>query len=60
MLDDPAAPIPALEAVLSHATVRAESEVPRTATPPSKKGPATFEEMGFKSQPLEGKDCIIM
>ena len=28
--------------------------------PPGPKGPATFQEMGFQSQKLEEKDCIIM
>jgi len=28
--------------------------------PPSKKGPSTFEEMGYKSEALDSKDCIIM
>jgi hypothetical protein len=27
---------------------------------PPAKGPATFEEMGFQSQKLEEKDCVIM
>ncbi|KAI0254609.1 hypothetical protein BJV78DRAFT_1185638 [Lactifluus subvellereus] len=36
----------------------APSEPP--ARPPPAKGPSTFQEMGFKSQKLEEKDCIIM
>ncbi|KAH9072877.1 HCP-like protein [Lactarius deliciosus] len=28
--------------------------------PPPPKGPATFQEMGFQSQKLQEKDCIIM
>ena len=28
--------------------------------PPSKKGASTFEEMGYKSEALDSKDCIIM
>ncbi|KAI0300592.1 hypothetical protein B0F90DRAFT_1817633 [Multifurca ochricompacta] len=28
--------------------------------PPPAKGPATFQEMGFQSQKLENKDCVIM
>jgi hypothetical protein len=40
----------------------------RTPSPPSDpparapagKGPATFQEMGFQSQKLEEKDCVIM
>lgn len=27
---------------------------------PAQKGPATFEEMGFKSQKLEEKECVVM
>lgn len=30
------------------------------ARPPPGKGPATFEEMGYKSSKLEDKDCVIM
>ncbi|KAI0051382.1 HCP-like protein [Auriscalpium vulgare] len=29
-------------------------------TPPPQKGPATFQEMGFQSQKLEEKECVIM
>ena len=36
----------------------APSEPP--ARPAAWKGPATFEEMGYKSQKLEEKDCVIM
>ncbi|EJU02295.1 HCP-like protein [Dacryopinax primogenitus] len=32
---------------------------PGSAVPP-KKGPATFEEMGFYSQPLDQQKCVIM
>jgi TPR repeat protein len=28
--------------------------------PPPAKGPATFQEMGFQSEKLEGKECVIM
>ncbi|KZO95423.1 HCP-like protein [Calocera viscosa TUFC12733] len=30
------------------------------SAPPAKKGPATFEEMGFYSQPLDQQKCVIM
>lgn len=33
---------------------------PPPARPPPAKGPATFQEMGFQSQKLEDKDCVIM
>lgn len=33
---------------------------PPAARPPPAKGPATFQEMGFQSQKLEDKDCVIM
>jgi hypothetical protein len=28
--------------------------------PPPKKGPTTFQEMGYKSQALDDRECIIM
>jgi hypothetical protein len=33
---------------------------PPPARPPPAKGPATFQEMGFESQKLQDKDCVIM
>ncbi|KAI9451956.1 hypothetical protein F5148DRAFT_1301022 [Russula earlei] len=33
---------------------------PPLARPPPAKGPATFQEMGFQSQKLEERDCVIM
>jgi hypothetical protein len=34
------------------------SDAPMRAAPA--KGPATFQEMGFESQKLQEKDCVIM
>ncbi|OCH86984.1 hypothetical protein OBBRIDRAFT_760449 [Obba rivulosa] len=36
-----------------------EEDAPPTRPPPGR-GPKTFEEMGFTSQKLEEKDCVIM
>jgi hypothetical protein len=33
---------------------------PPPARPPPGKGPATFQEMGYQSERLEQKDCVIM
>ncbi|TFK46747.1 HCP-like protein [Heliocybe sulcata] len=35
-------------------------EMEERVRPVGGKGPATFEEMGFRSQKLEDKDCVIM
>jgi len=36
------------------------SEGPEITQGPPKKGPTTFQEMGYQSQALDGKDCVIM
>lgn len=33
---------------------------PAQQPPPPKKGPATFQEMGFQSQKLDERECVIM
>lgn len=59
----------------SHGRVASSSAVPQAqqqqqqqgggsptpaSRPPPAKGPATFQEMGFQSQKLEDKECVIM
>ncbi|KZT18804.1 HCP-like protein [Neolentinus lepideus HHB14362 ss-1] len=55
----PAQRVPSGGALLPDPGHGAEGEASSPRPRPAK-GPATFEEMGFKSQKLEDRDCVIM
>ncbi|CAE6349200.1 unnamed protein product [Rhizoctonia solani] len=53
----PPAPV---SAPAAPAPVPPSPPAPAAAKPAGKKGPQSFAEMGFHSQPAEDKDCVIM
>ncbi|EJD44310.1 hypothetical protein AURDEDRAFT_185086 [Auricularia subglabra TFB-10046 SS5] len=68
------ADVPPVPAVPAHVRPASPARQPSVAKPqqqqrppasgsgaaPPKKGPATFQEMGFQSQKLDDRDCVIM